>query len=58
MTLAVWYWILMLLWAVFGVWSNYPYNSASLKPAGNQLILFLLLLILGWAQFGSPLHGG
>jgi hypothetical protein len=52
MTLGLAYWIIMLVWLVFGVWSHWP----DLKAGGGNLILFILLLILGWKVFGAPLH--
>lgn len=55
MTLALAFWILMLVWLVFGLWSNWPV-SGNAKPAGGTLLLFILLALLGWAQFGAPLH--
>jgi hypothetical protein len=54
MTLGLAYWILMLLWLVFGLWhawGNWPFM-------GGSLLLFVLLLILGWHSFGSPIKGG
>lgn len=56
MTLGLCFWILMLIWLVFGLasWNNAvgPYGSV-----GNTLLLFVLLLLLGWKAFGAPLHG-
>lgn len=54
MTLALLYWILMLLWLVLGLWGSWPLNAGNLRASGGSLILFLLLLILGWQQFGAP----
>lgn len=57
MTLAVFYWILMLLWLLFGLWSHWPSTPTEARawaPFGGNLILFLLLLILGIAEFGGP----
>lgn len=48
--------ILMLLWLVFGLWTNWPINGINPGIGGN-LLLFILLLLLGWHSFGSPLHG-
>lgn len=50
MSFALCYWILMLVWLVFGVWSN------GWKQSGGNALLFILLLLLGWTVFGSPLH--
>jgi len=51
MTIALLFWILMLIWLIFGVWSSWP----NIQGAGGNLLLFILLLILGWAEFGSPI---
>lgn len=52
MPLAIAFWVLMLLWLVFGVWSSWP----NLRSGGPNLLLFILLLIIGWKLFGPPLH--
>lgn len=52
------FWVLMLLWAVFGVWWNWPGNAgAAWGPVGNTFLLFVLFLLLGWHSFGAPIHG-
>lgn len=58
MSLALIFWILMLLWLVFGLWQNWPgIQGGQWQPAGGNLLLFILLLILGWAAFGAPIRG-
>jgi hypothetical protein len=59
MTLGLAFWILMLIWLLFGLAWNWPGNTAvgQYGPVGNTLLLFFLLLILGWHSFGPPLHG-
>lgn len=52
MSLGLAFWVIMLVWLVFQLWTNWP----NLRAGGGNLILFILLLILGWAQFGAPLH--
>lgn len=54
MTFALLYWILMLLWLIFGFWSNWPTPNYPL--VGGHLLLFVLLVLLGWRVFGQPLH--
>ncbi len=56
MSLSLIFWILMLLWFVFGVWSNWP-NGGNPRAWGGSLLEFLLFLILGWHAFGPPIHG-
>jgi len=56
MTLALAFWILMLLWLVFGLYSHWPgFVSGQYGPFGSTLLLFLLLLLLGWGVFGAPI---
>jgi hypothetical protein len=60
MTLGLAFWILMLLWLVLGViWPRWPINAGApgLWPLGGDLLLFVLLMLLGWHSFGPPLHG-
>lgn len=56
MTLGLAFWILMLLWLVLGVYWRWPGAAGPFWPLGADLLLFLLLLILGWGEFGAPLH--
>ena len=56
MSLGLCYYILMLLWLVMGIWSNFPLTQANARPIGSSLLLFILLLLLGWRVFGPPLH--
>jgi hypothetical protein len=58
MTLALLYWVLMLLWLVFGLWSNWPApgTPVGFRPLGGTVLLFILLLVLGWQVFGTPVH--
>ena len=50
------FWVLMLLWLFFGFWSNWPVGPTSYRPLGGSLLLFILLGLLGWHEFGPPLH--
>ena len=53
MSFALCYWILMLIWLVTGLWSV---DWKNLKQSSGSLVLFILLLLLGWKVFGAPLH--
>lgn len=58
MSLELAFWILMLIWLVFGLmWSFSPAAVGTYGPIGNTLLLFLLFLLLGRHVFGVPLHG-
>jgi len=52
------YWLLMLLWFLFGLWSGRAdIQAGNFGPIGGNLLIFLLLFLLGWAVFGFPIHG-
>jgi hypothetical protein len=58
MNIGLAYWILMLIWAAFGVrpyFVNAP-NNTNQSWIGD-IFLFILLVLLGWHCFGAPLHG-
>ena len=58
MTLSVLYWVMMLLWALFGVFPFFPRGEErNWHPFGGSLLLFILLALVGWKVFGSPLRG-
>lgn len=54
MSLGLIFWILMLVWAVFG-WAGARLGTWA--PLGSTALLFVLLLILGWSIFGAPVQG-
>lgn len=53
MTFALLFWVLMLLCLLSMVWGGWPLTKAS----APNLLLFILLLLLGWRVFGAPVHG-
>ncbi len=57
MTLSVLFWLLMIIWLIFGVWSEYiPNQPYPVRRIGQHFIIFVLLAILGWAKFGPPVQ--
>jgi len=52
------FWILMGIWLIFGFATIWPRGETKLNVpvAGGSLLLFVLLLLLGWAVFKAPLH--
>ena len=56
MSLGLAYWICMLVWLILGCWSYWPVTGPNLRPLGGTLLLFILLVLLGWQVFGAPLH--
>jgi len=56
MTLGLAFWILMLIWLVFGVAVHGGYVAGGAVGWGSTLLLFMLFLLLGWRVFGAPLQ--
>lgn len=53
MPLSIAYWVVMLIWLVLGL-----YQSGIVWLTGPNILLFILLLLLGWQVFGAALRGG
>jgi hypothetical protein len=52
------FWILMLIWLVFGLMVAGGVSFVGgYGLYGHTLLLFVLLALLGWHAFGPPLHG-
>ncbi|HMF27988.1 MAG TPA: hypothetical protein VKE42_04405 [Candidatus Cybelea sp.] len=56
MTIGLAFWIIMLVWAVFGLLSHFGYVAGGYVAGANVILLFVLFGLLGWATFGPPLH--
>jgi hypothetical protein len=56
MTLGLAFWVLMLVWAVFGALLHFGMIAGAIGAATNIILLFVLFALLGWAVFGPPLH--
>lgn len=57
MPLAILYWVLMIIWLVFGAWVDYaPNQPYPFRKFGWSLMVFVLLAILGWQVFGAPVR--
>jgi hypothetical protein len=54
MTIAFVFWLLMLIWFLFGGYRNWSTFPAWFQ---DNLLLFLLIFLLGWKVFGWPIHG-
>lgn len=55
MTLGLAYWVLMLVWLVFGLAIHFGY-AAGWAVGISTILLFVLFVLLGWQVFGAPLH--
>jgi hypothetical protein len=58
MKIGLLFWILMLVWLVFGVWAYWPVSGAvvAYPLVGGNLLLLVLVGLLGWKVFGPPLQ--
>jgi hypothetical protein len=56
MTLGLCFWILMTIWAVFGLLVHFAVVAGVYAFSGNAVLLFVLFALLGWGVFGPPLH--
>lgn len=57
MSIGFLFWLLMILWLVFGFWHWGPTTPANYWPFGGHILLWILLALLGWHEFGFILHG-
>jgi hypothetical protein len=55
MPLGIAFWVIMLIWAVFGVALHFGVVGAA-YAIGGTLMLFVLFGLLGWQVFGPPFH--
>ncbi len=53
MTIGFVFWLIMLLWLLFGFYRDWPNHQI----VGGNLLLFILLFLLGWRLFGFPIQG-
>jgi len=58
MTLGLAYWVLMMIWLVFGLLAHFGMVAVAIGTVANVVLLFVLFLLLGWQVFGAPLHKG
>lgn len=58
MPIGMLFWVLMILWFLFGLWYNSMGTTFAYGWAGNMLLLFILFGLLGWHDFGPVLQGG
>lgn len=57
MTKSMLFWILMLLWLILGLYLHWDViHAGAYGLVGVNLLLFILLGLLGWRVFGSPVR--
>ena len=58
MPLGLAFWIICLIWLLFGFYRDRELIAGgNYGVAGSNLLLFMLLLLLGWGVFGAPIKG-
>jgi low affinity Fe/Cu permease len=55
MSLGLAFWIIMLVWLVFGALLHFG-MVGGMWAGASTLLLFVLFGLLGWKVFGAPLH--
>jgi hypothetical protein len=55
MTRGLAFWVLMIIWLVFGITAHFGLVPVAYTVAGSTLLLFVLFALLGWQVFGPPL---
>ena len=59
MPLGLIFWVIMLIWLLFGIGSHFGWFGANAQIGvwGSTLMLFLLFALLGWRVFGAAIQG-
>ena len=55
------FWVLMILWAIFGLFPAWPHTHTEFSdfgPFGREVIVFCLFFLLGWHCFGFVVSEG
>jgi predicted membrane channel-forming protein YqfA (hemolysin III family) len=55
MSAGVWFWLLYVICVIFGMWAEWPADGRY-RPLGGRLVVFILLGLLGFRVFGSPIQ--
>lgn len=56
MSISLLFWVIMILWLLFGLWQNWPAPGGKPFAVGGVIVLWVLLALLGWRVFGAALH--
>jgi hypothetical protein len=57
MPIGILFWVLMILWFLFGCyWNADEFKAGKYGLFGGNLLLFVLLGLLGWRTFGPVLQ--
>lgn len=50
------FWVIMIIWLIFGLFTNWPAGGSRPWPLGAHIILWILLALLGWQVFGAAIR--
>lgn len=54
MSLQLVFWMIMIVWAIFGFWTS-P-RDRGIQGFGGTILEFALFAIIGWQVFGAAIH--
>jgi len=54
MSATTWYWLILIIWIIFGVVGDWFLDDPRLRKGGN-LALIVLLVLIGFIIAGSPI---
>lgn len=62
MSLAFWFWAILIFSVIFGLYNNGDAVRTDIRgrkygSLGWPFVLLILLVLLGWKTFGSPIRG-
>ena len=53
----IWFWLIYVLCVIFGLWGSNPWSpQTTWGPFGSLVSIFILLGLLGFHAFGSPIR--
>lgn len=56
MSISLLFWVIMIIWFLFGIWQSWPITGTNGRTVGGHIVLFILLALLGWQVFGAAIH--
>ena len=57
MTIGFIVWLILILWLLGGVAVAWPRDAPNRYGFGSNLVLWVVLALLAWSVYGSPLKG-
>lgn len=52
----IWFWLIYVLVGIFGFFGLGPFRNHPYFPLGSWIVLFILIGLLGWHDFGPPIR--